>query len=496
MPKNVVPDNGIALWFIRRGQGWSQTRLADAAVMSATLLNQFEQGKRTLPRARLEHLAQIMNQGPEVIDATLERLQANRAAARTPGDSGPFAEQRRGEAAVARLSRLAAEFGRSVIKVLSVEGVARQARDEARKLWARLERWESADQRIAVVEESPEFRTWALSELVAAKSIEAAPSSPAQALELAALARLIAEMCPCEELLRQRTEGYAWFHVANARRVTNDLRGSDAALGTATKLWEAGASGDPGYFDETIGYWIEAAIRRAQRRFTEAQQRIEGALAADRGHLRGKLLLSKAQILWALGDIDTSTEVLHEAIAHVDSEKDPRTALGVRCQFLLNLCLQGRAAEAAPRLPAVQSLAERLGQEMDLIHVGVLSARIAAGCGRVEEAEEGFERARRKFFSQTPRLVLDYAQVSMDLALLLLEQGRAEDAGTLANQMKWIFSSQGIEREALAALRVFCEAAWREVATVCLARRVILFLHQSRHDPGLKFQETEEAELP
>jgi transcriptional regulator with XRE-family HTH domain len=495
MPKNVVPDNGIVLWFIRRGQGWSQARLASSAPISPTLLNEYEQGKKTLLRARLEHLAGVMGQGPEVIDATLERLLANRAAAGASGGSRPSPEQRQAEKAVARLSRLASEFGRGVITVLSVEGVARQAREEARRLWTRLERWE-ADQRLVLVEESPEFRSWALCELVAAKSIEAAPGSPAQALELAGLARRIGELCPYEELLRQRTEGYAWFHVANARRVTNDLRGSEAALTTAAKLWEAGAPRDPGFFNEAIPLALEATIRRAQRRFPEALRRIEEALKADQGDLRGKLLLSKAQILWALGDIETSTEVLRYAIPHIDSERDPRTALGVQCQFLVNLCLQGRAAEAEPRLPAVQALAEQLGQEVDLIHMAVLGARIAAGCGRAEEAEEAFEQARRKFFYQKPRLVLDYAQVSLDLALLLLEQGRTAEAGILAHQMKWIFSSHGIEREALAALRVFCEAAKHEVATVDLARRVIRFLHRSQHDPELKFEETEEAELP
>jgi transcriptional regulator with XRE-family HTH domain len=491
MPKNVVPDNGIALLFIRRGQGWSQTRLAAAAQMSPSLLNEYEQGKKTLTRERLLHLAGLMAQGAGVVDSTLESLQANRGAA--GAGSGPFAEHRRGEEAAVRLGRLAAEFGRSVITVLSVEGVARQARDEARKLWVRLEMWE-ADKRLVLVEESPEFRSWALCELVAAKSIEAAPSSPAEALELASLALSIAEHCPYEERLRQRTEGYAWFHVANARRVTDDLRGSDAALAKATKLWEAGASADPGYFNETFAYWIEAIIRRTQCNFPAALKRINEALAADRGDLRAKLLLSKAQTYWALGDIESSTEVLNDALSYLDANQDPRTALGVRCQFLLNLCLQGRASEAEPLLPAVQALAERLGQEMDLLHVSVLSARIAAGCGRAEEAEEGFEQARRKFFAQKPRLVLDYAQVSMDLALLLLEQGRTSEARTLAEQMKWIFSTQGIDREALAALRIFCEAAKHEVATAHLARRVIRFLHRAQHNPGLKFEETEEAD--
>ncbi len=491
MPKNVVPDNGIVLLFLRRGQGWSQARLAAAAEMSPSLLNEYEQGKKTLTRGRLLHLAGLMNQGAVVIDANLERLQANRAEA--GAGSGPFAEHRRGEEAAIRLGRLAVEFGRGVIMVLSVEGMARQAREEARNLWARLEAWEP-DQRLPLVEESTEFRSWALCELVAAKSIEAAPSSPSEALELASLALRIAELCPYEERLRQRTEGYAWFHVANARRVTNDLRGSDAALSKASKLWEAGASADPGYFNEAIPLALEANIRNAQRRFPEALKRIEEALKADKGDLHGKLLLTKSEILRALGDIESSTEVLHEAIPLIDAVRDPRTALGVRCQLLRNLCLQDRAAEAEPQFPAVQALAERLGQEMDLLHVSVLSARIAAGCGRVEEAEEGFEQARRKFFAQKPRLVLDYAQVSMDLALLLLEQGRTPEARILAEQMKWIFGSQGIETEALAALRVFYEAARREVATADLARRVIRFLYQAQQNPGLKFEETEEAE--
>ncbi len=242
-------------------------------------------------------------------------------------------------------------------------------------------------------------------------------------------------------------------------------------------------------------YWIEATVRKTQRRFPEAMRQIEKALAADRGDLRGKLLLSKAQFLGALGEVEASTETLREAIPHIDEKREPRTALGMHCRFLFNLCLQGRAAEAEPRLRQVQALAEQLGQDVDQVHVAYIGAKIAAGCGRAEEAEEAFERARRKFASFKPPLAFDYAQVSLDLGLLLLEQGRTSEARTLAEQMRWIFSNQGVHQEALAALRVFCEAAKREEATVGLARRVIRFLHRSKHDPELKFDETGEAEV-
>jgi tetratricopeptide (TPR) repeat protein len=496
MPKAIYQDPGIVLLFIRRGQGWSQVQLGKAAHTSPNLINDYEQGRKELSRKRLEFLISFMGVPPEVIDENLARLEANRAAAGAPGSAaGLTPARRRIEAVVSRVGRLATEFARVGLSIVALEGEALQAREEARRLWPRLEH-RKADERLALVEEFVGLRTWAMVELVSAKSIERAPSSPAEALELAELALRIAELCLGNEWLRQRAQGYAWFHVANARRVTNDLPRADMALSKAKPLWKAGAPGDPGLFDETWGYWIEATVRKAQRRFPEARRRIEQALAADRGSLRGKLLLSKAQILGVLGDFEGSTEVLGEALPYIDEEREPRTALGVRCEFLRNLTFQDRAAEAAPRLREVQALAEQLGQEVDLIHVSFIRGKIAAGTGRAEEAEEIFEEARRKFASLKPPLVLEYALVSLDLGLLLLEQDRTAEVRILSEQMTWIFSSQGIRREALAALRIFCEAAKRKAATVDLARRVIRFLHRSQHDPELKFETTEEAEAP
>lgn len=342
----------------------------------------------------------------------------------------------------------------------------------ALELWKSFESRE-ADERRALVEESPKFRSWALVELVAAKSIEVAPNSPAESLELSALALHIAERCPGEETLRRRSEGYAWFHVANSRRALNDLRGSDAALSTADRLWAEGAPGDPGFFDETMVFWITATVRKEQRRFSAALRQIEEALAADRRGLRGKLLLTKAQILGELGDIDASTEALRDALPCVDAEKEPRTALGILCEYLRNLCWQGRALEALPGLRQAEALAEGLGQEIDLLRVDYLGGLVAAGNGQVDEAEETFERVRRRFAHRNPPLPFYCALVSLDLAQLLLEQSRNSEVAILAHQMRWIFQSQDIQREDLAALQIFCEAAQSETATVELARRVL-----------------------
>lgn len=486
-------DLGLVLLFLRRGQGWSQAELGRAAKINPNLINDYEKGRKSLSRERLEHLISCMALPPETIDRTLERLAANRAAGLGFAVAGTLTSSHfRTEAVAVQVGHLAAEFSRTALASLAIEAGAMQARNDAARFWSRLEP-RPVNERRAVIEEAPNPHTWALTELLCAKSIEAAPNSPAEALELADLAMLAAEHCAGDALLCKRTQGYAWFHVANARRAANGLPRSAAALETALKLWEAGAPGDPGLFDEAVVLALEANIRKSQRRFPEALKRIQDALAADLGPLRGKLLLTKAQILRALGDIEASTEVLRETIPCIDEDRDPRTALGVRCQFLLNLCLQNRAAEAALHLPGVETLAAQLGQEVDLVRVSALAGLIAAGIGKAGQAEEAFELARRRFASFQPPLVFDYALVSLDLGLLLLEQRRLAEARILADQMKWIFSTQGMQREALAALKLFCDSARQETATVAMTQRVIRFLHRSQHDPELKFEEAEVA---
>lgn len=58
-------------------------------------------------------------------------------------------------------------------------------------------------------------------------------------------------------------------------------------------------------------------------------------------------------------------------------------------------------------------------------------------------------------------------------------------------EMLWIFKAQGVHREALAALRVFCDAAKHQAATLELARKVERYLCRAQLDPELKFEEEE-----
>ncbi|HKH48604.1 MAG TPA: helix-turn-helix transcriptional regulator [Thermoanaerobaculia bacterium] len=481
--------------FIRSGLGWSQTELAEAAGIQRSLLNGYESGKKTLHRPRLEYLLSFMGLTAEAIDRTLTCLEANRSASRGLRDAaGQLSPTQRSIDAVAvKAGRLMEDFARQTISLMTFEGDRLQARQQAEMLWSRLSR-RKVDERIALVEDSQKFRSWALVERVAAESIAVAPKSPADALKLAQLAVRIAELCPGEDWLRSRAQGYAWFHVSNAQKASSNFEDAEAAMSLARRLWEAGAQNDPGLFNEAIALALEAKVHQALRHFALALRRIDEALSVDTENLRGRLLLNKAQILDALGDTSSASEVLSLAVSYINEQRDPRTALGVRFQLLLNLCLEDRPHEAATGLPIVRTLAERLGQQLDLARVVWLEGKIAAGRNATKEAEAAFEQARRQFASFEPPIICDFALVSLDLALLLLREKRSSELRALAQELVMLFSRQGGQEEVLAALRLYYETAKREAVTLELTKRVIRFIHRVQHDPDFTFAEAQRNE--
>jgi hypothetical protein len=111
---------------------------------------------------------------------------------------------------------------------------------------------------------------------------------------------------------------------------------------------------------------------------------------------------------------------------------------------------------------------------------------VAAGLGEREQARRELERVRREFCKR--RNAYDAALVSLDLAILHLSAGHAAKVAALAEEMVWVFSSKGIHREALAALRLFVQSAQAGLATEELARHLVSFLERARHDRRLHFE--------
>jgi tetratricopeptide (TPR) repeat protein len=280
-------------------------------------------------------------------------------------------------------------------------------------------------------------------------------------------------------------EGYALAFVANAQRVGGTLPIAKETFFRAWKLWNA--SSGTGLLAEWRLLDLEASLLRDQHQFVGALDRLDRALAAAPRTSVGRILMNKAFALEQMGEAERAIEVLQEAAPLIDGRREPRLFFGLRFNLVTNLLHLDRFEEAAALLPEVQRLALALGKELDVIRGVWLRGKTEAGLGRGKEALAAFEQVRGEF--TTRENASDCARVTMDLAVLLLEQGPTEKVRDLAREMLWIFRSQGLSNEALAALKIFYDAVRNDVATVELARRVALFLERAQRDPELRFEE-------
>ncbi|MFL6197825.1 MAG: hypothetical protein ACJ76J_01490 [Thermoanaerobaculia bacterium] len=351
-----------------------------------------------------------------------------------------------------------------------------EALREAEEILAGLEPLPQEERRRRIEPAPPgACRSWAaLVRVVCEASARAAAGSAEKALELADLAFPIAERVPREE--RAAAQAYGWGYLGNARRVANDFDGADAALARARELWRPGSP----WFPEWRLLSLEASLRREQQRFPEALARLGEARARSGGDAlaAGQILLKKEHVLFQMGDVEGALAALEEAAPLLEGTAEAHLLFALHSNRADNLARLERFEEAARLLPEVQRLAAEQANGLDQTRVAWLTAKVKAGTGNQEEAMADLERVRDAFADD--ELPYDAALADLDLAVLRLGAGRTAEVREQAENMAWIFVSKKIDREALAALNLFCDAAKQEAATVELARRVIAEVEKAR----------------
>ncbi len=130
-------------------------------------------------------------------------------------------------------------------------------RAEAARRWSQIEPLTAAE-RSGVVLEIPGFHSWALVELLCAKSA-AAVDKPAEAVALAQLAVRLARRVRTTQGFRDRLMGYALLHLAGAMKKESDVPRAREARARGLRLFEAGRADDPGLLDETIAKGLSAS---------------------------------------------------------------------------------------------------------------------------------------------------------------------------------------------------------------------------------------------
>lgn len=358
------------------------------------------------------------------------------------------------------------------------------ARQRAGELFSRLEPLPEP-LRLDLVQLAEEYQIWALCERVCLASEREASRKVERAAAWARLAQEIAVRVRGPESWRNRVQGYAAAHTANILRVSGELKVADAAFEEAKRLWHSGSDPDK-VLDPGRLLDLEASLRRDQRRLEDALALLNEAAAV--GCCPERALIKKGFTLEVMGEHGPAVETLLQALPLVDRLSDTRLMYMLRFNLAVNYCHLGRFGEATELLQQVRNLAAERGDENELIRVNWLEGRIAAGLGYPWKARRLLGEARKEFGRRG--MSYDVALALLEEVALLLDENRTDEVRTLARELTGIFESKGVHREALAALRLFYEAAEREEATADLARRILRYLFRARYDQGLRFTES------
>lgn len=476
--------------FLRHRSGLTQAAFGQAARVTQATISVAEAGKKAPDEEALRRMARVAGV-PWPLVVVLRRFFTtllfwlDRVSTppfpHLPLDDEPLAQAALEAARLALLpyqieEEATAAEGRPSMPPMPPE----QERREAEEIWAALEPLPHAERQRWIELSLYAAGSWALAETIAHASARAAANDVTEALALAELALGVARRVP-GEARRARTEGYCTAFLANALRVATEFARAEAAFARAWELWQAGEAAASLPLAEGRLLDLEASLRRAQHRFSEALGLLERALAACAGGKAlptARLRLNKANVQEQMGEHANALATLKQAAPAIETARDPDLLLRLRFNTAVNLVFLERHGEADELLPEVRELAAGQAGKLDRVRLVWLEAKVAAGRGREEEARAGLDQVIRAFTGR--ELPYEAALASLDLAVLDLQAGRTAEVAKLAVAMSWIFETQGIAREALAALRLFYEAARRQAATVELAKRVMAELERAQ----------------
>jgi tetratricopeptide (TPR) repeat protein len=289
-------------------------------------------------------------------------------------------------------------------------GDVEPARWQARELLAPLKE-ATPDQRSEVVRVSLRLQTWACAEAAAEASVEAASRDLKEAGAWARLGVEIADLVPGPEGWTNRLKGFTAAHVANVLKAEGELKAADAAFRPARKLWLAGSDPDQ-ILDPGRLLDLEAALRRAQRRFDEALSLLEKARGVSR--CPAHTLISKGFTLEGMGEYQKAIEALLEAEPLLDRHAEPRIWYKQRFNLAVNFCHTSRYREAAALVAEAGPIIVKLKDEIDYLRLAWLRSRIEAGLGRPTEALRLLEHARRGFASRNMQHDVALAQPELE----------------------------------------------------------------------------------
>jgi tetratricopeptide (TPR) repeat protein len=267
---------------------------------------------------------------------------------------------------------------------------------------------------------------------------------------------------------------------ANVARLRGNPEEARSGFTRARSIIRSAGVADPLVFAEVDS--CEAVLARELRHFESAEELLDRSIRLYllvRARERAAHPLLTLGLLYSdRGEPQRAIDATRTALRFMNPREDHRLFTFAHLNLATYLCDAGYYAESADALEENRALFRNLPERYFQVHIPWLQAKIARGTGDLEEAERLFLAVREEFLIH--RQGYDAAMVSLDLALVYLEQGRTGELLRLAEEMHALFTAEEVHREALAALLVFEEAARKEQITAEAIRRLAALLKSQR----------------
>jgi tetratricopeptide (TPR) repeat protein len=336
---------------------------------------------------------------------------------------------------------------------------------------------------------------WPLCEALLRKSFEARFRDPETMLILAYQAAGVAEHTPPEKYepspgfvmdLRAR----AFAELGNAYRINDRLSEAEGAFSRAHSFLSEG-TGD--LLLEARVQDLEASLRSDQGQLAEAITLLGHAhdryLEAGDTHLAGKALIGKGINIRNQGYPDQAVRTLEVGLSLIDPNRDSQLCAAGK-QALLHALVDAGEYGNASRMLLASGLREAFALEpLNLLRLRWVEGKIHAGLGRVKQAERIYCSVREEFLRLERHY--DAALLGLELAAVWLQQGRAAEVRTLAEEMYETFELLEVRQAAQHALYFVREACRRQRLTVPMIHRVRSFMEQVSWNPELRFEPAE-----
>ncbi|HVR99562.1 MAG TPA: hypothetical protein VMW27_23260, partial [Thermoanaerobaculia bacterium] len=331
------------------------------------------------------------------------------------------------------------------------------------------------------------FRGTTLAGLLLEESKKSMPADFKKAYELAEAADAIlnrSSASPGVADLHARAAAY----MGNACRRLDNVQGAHQFFTFSRSIIRSQGVTDPLVYAEIDS--CEAVLHMDQRRFAKAEELLTRSIAlyalAGAEEQAAHPLVTLGLMYYHQGNNLKAIEATRNATEYIKRDHDLRLYVCARYNLALFLCEAGHFSASAETLLVDREMFRQFDDLYTTLRVVWLEGKLAAGFKQEAEAEKAFAAAREGFITQG--CGYDAAMVSLDLAILLLRQGRTVEVQELAEEMQQIFEAEDVHREALAALLLFQESAREEQLTVEAVQRLSEYLKAARSNSALRFR--------